>query len=249
MCYTGRCQMEAHFGECTLTSREQTYLKKHLNIEYACLCPGIDIDEDARFIDMAHKCINEYRSSANKRRLVMLGKPGSGKSTIGKILAEEMGVDYISSGDIIRSLAIHNSGVAQTILDGQLAPEWLVVEKVMDKLKYKDGWVLDGFPRHLDQVSILHRVVGQDVIYCHIDISTCEAIQRLLGRGRADDSENIIKRRMSIYRRKTLPMIEALGKDIQIAVSGDDIDVDKTVSIIRVILQNRGLIWNEGAHS
>ena len=151
-------------------------------------------------------------------RLIFLGPPGAGKGTQAQTLAAFLQIPHISTGDILRQ-AIQdktNLGIqAQSFMDkGELVPDKLVEDMVKERLKQPDaqiGWILDGFPRKVTQAEFLAELLkslgqgGEKVV--NLDAPDETVITRLLGRGRKDDTEEVIRRRLEVYRDDTAPLI------------------------------------------
>ena len=151
-------------------------------------------------------------------RLIFLGPPGAGKGTQAKSLAEFLQIPHISTGDILRQAIQDQTNLgmqAQSFMDkGELVPDKLVEDMVEERLKQPDaqtGWILDGFPRKVTQAKFLGELLinlregGEKVI--NLDAPDAVVINRLLGRGRKDDTEEVIRRRLEIYRDETAPLI------------------------------------------
>ncbi len=143
----------------------------------------------------------------------MLAPPGGGKGTQGTRLAEELGVEHISSGDTLRAEVAADTPlgreVAAHVAAGRLAPDALVTQAVLPALENLDGYVLDGFPRTLAQTDGLD---FDAVVYLDVPAPVLE--RRLMARGRADDVPEVIARRLRQYEEETRPLIEhyrALG--------------------------------------
>lgn len=152
-------------------------------------------------------------------RIVLLGPPGAGKGTQATKLAESLGVPQISTGDLFR----HNisSGTklgleAKQYLDaGDLVPASLTNALVDDRLNDSDvtgGFILDGFPRSVEQAVALHdmlerRDLSLDAVL-EFRVPEDELVHRLKGRGRADDTEDVIRNRMKVYRDETAPLLD-----------------------------------------
>ncbi len=126
-------------------------------------------------------------------RLVLLGPPGAGKGTQAAVLAKQLGVPHISTGDILRrsiELATPSGLEAKGYMDdGNLVPFELILRLVRDRLAEPDtqkGWILDGFPRNLDQEQAFSGLLQElkqqvdRVIYFHVD--DLEVLKRLGGR-------------------------------------------------------------------
>ena len=152
-------------------------------------------------------------------RVVLLGPPGAGKGTQAVKLAESLGVPQISTGDLFR----HNisSGTrlgleAKQYLDaGDLVPASLTNALVDDRLNDSDvaaGFILDGFPRSVEQAEALNDMLKRrglklDAVL-EFRVPEDELVDRLKGRGRADDTEDVIRNRMKVYRDETAPLLD-----------------------------------------
>ena len=152
------------------------------------------------------------------KRVLMLGPPGSGKGTQGERLARALGVDHISSGELLREAVAAGTPlgreVEQHLSAGRLAPDEVVSEAVLPALARHDGYVLDGFPRTLTQT----RGVDFDAVV-HLDVPEEELVRRLLARGRADDVQEVIAERLREYAHDTLPLIDHY-RDVLVEVDG-----------------------------
>lgn len=152
-------------------------------------------------------------------RLIFLGPPGAGKGTQAKVLADAQGIPHISTGDILREAVAAQTplGVkAQGYMDrGELVPSQLLYDLVRERLKQDDaqqGWILDGFPRNLPQAEFLGGMLPEIEQSCdrvvNFDVPDEELVVRMLSRGRKDDSENAIRRRLEVYHEETAPLID-----------------------------------------
>lgn len=152
-------------------------------------------------------------------RIIFLGPPGAGKGTQAKALAENLNIPHISTGDILRQALSEQTPLgmeAQTYMDkGELVPDRLVEAMVEERLNQSDtksGWILDGFPRTVVQAAFLENLLqslghsGEKVV--NLDVPDEVVIERLLQRGRKDDAEDVIRRRLQIYRSDTSPLID-----------------------------------------
>ena len=159
-------------------------------------------------------------------RIVLLGPPGAGKGTQALKLAEKLGVPQISTGDLFRSNITRGTELgleAKHYLDaGDLVPSDLtnaLVEKRLDEADAADGFILDGYPRSVEQAEALTRMLGArntklDVV---LEFRVCEEelLNRLKDRGRADDTEEVIRNRMKVYRDETAPLLEYYGDAVR----------------------------------
>jgi len=152
-------------------------------------------------------------------RIVLLGPPGAGKGTQAVKLASDLGVPQISTGDLFR----HNIDAgtplglqAKQYLDaGDLVPASLTNALVDDRLNDADvakGFILDGFPRSVEQAEALNDMLKRrglklDAVL-EFRVPEDELVDRLQGRGRADDTEDVIRNRMKVYRDETAPLLD-----------------------------------------
>ncbi|HET6288015.1 MAG TPA: adenylate kinase [Amycolatopsis sp.] len=154
-------------------------------------------------------------------RLVLVGPPGAGKGTQAVRLAERLEVPHISTGDLFRANLQPGAETpigleAKRYMDaGDLVPDSVTVAMVRERLAEDDaakGFILDGFPRNLNQASALEGLLserGEDVdAVVEFQVPEDELVHRLLGRGRTDDTEDVIRRRQQVYRDETAPLLE-----------------------------------------
>jgi adenylate kinase len=169
-------------------------------------------------------------------RLILMGPPGAGKGTQAKVIAAKLGVPAISTGDIFRANVSQQTPLgleAKGYMDaGEYVPDSVTNAMVRDRINQDDargGFLLDGYPRTVAQVEELdamladHKVAIDAVVVLTVDQD--EVVQRLLKRaeieGRADDTEDVIRRRQQIYAEQTAPLIEVYaGRDVLIEVDG-----------------------------
>ncbi|KBK72387.1 adenylate kinase Adk [Mycobacterium tuberculosis UT0052] len=152
-------------------------------------------------------------------RVLLLGPPGAGKGTQAVKLAEKLGIPQISTGELFRRNIEEGTklGVeAKRYLDaGDLVPSALTNELVDDRLNNPDaanGFILDGYPRSVEQAKALHEMLerrGTDIdAVLEFRVSEEVLLERLKGRGRADDTDDVILNRMKVYRDETAPLLE-----------------------------------------
>jgi adenylate kinase len=158
--------------------------------------------------------------------VVLLGPPGAGKGTQAEKLAEKLGIPHISTGELFRSNISEGTklGVeAKRYLDaGDLVPSSLTNELVDDRLNDADaanGFILDGYPRSVEQAKALHEMLerrGTDIdAVVEFRVSEDELLTRLTGRGRADDTEEVIRNRMKVYREETAPLLDYYSDELK----------------------------------
>ncbi len=155
-------------------------------------------------------------------RLILMGPPGAGKGTQAKYVADHFGIPDISTGDIFRAIVTQGTDLgvqAKRYMDaGEYVPDEitnLMVRNRIDEPDAEPGFLLDGYPRTLAQVEELDRMIEHtghrlDAVVV-LTVESEEVVQRLLQRarteGRADDTEDVIRRRQEIYVEETEPLI------------------------------------------
>ena len=169
-------------------------------------------------------------------RLIMMGPPGAGKGTQAKYIADHFGIPAISTGDIFRANVSKGTPLgieAAKYMDaGDYVPDEVTNLMVRDRIDEDDanpGFLLDGYPRTLAQVEeldgmIKHTGHALDAVVV-LTVDPDEIVQRLLQRaqveGRADDTEDVIRRRQELYTEQTEPLIDVYrNRGILIEVDG-----------------------------
>ena len=152
-----------------------------------------------------------------RKRIIMLGGPGSGKSTYTEYLVKEYDITHVYPGDMLRKEVEKGSEIgkiAKSIIDrGEFVPNDIVLELIKNKVEQSPkGYVLDGWPRYMQQVEDMEKnEIGYDYAV-FLDVSREEVLRRLLARGRADDTEEIIGNRIELYKKETGPVVEYFRK-------------------------------------
>jgi adenylate kinase len=155
-------------------------------------------------------------------RLLLIGPPGAGKGTQAVRVALHFGVAHISSGDLLRQHVADGTAIGRTVKEylgrGDLVPDGIVMDilrKPVERASHAGGYVLDGFPRTVEQAQAAYMVardLGVSVqVAVHLDVPREELVRRLVARGeqsgRSDDTVEVIEHRLEIYQAKTLPML------------------------------------------
>ena len=152
-------------------------------------------------------------------RVVLLGPPGAGKGTQAHLLCLRLGVPAISTGDMLRQAVANGSALGQRVqgvmASGALVDDGLMAEVVRERLARADarkGYLLDGYPRTLPQAETLAGILresGRDLdAVLLVDVPEDELVRRILLRQRGeDDTEEVVRERLRVYREKTEPLI------------------------------------------
>jgi adenylate kinase len=180
-------------------------------------------------------------------RLIFLGPPGAGKGTQAQLLAQACQIPHISTGEILREAITQQTilGVkAQGYVDrGELVPDELILDLIRERLSQADtetGWILDGFPRNVGQAAFLDQLLqgmNQSADYIlNLEVPDEQLIARLLERGRKDDNEETIRRRLEVYREQTEPVINYYQENGNFhSVNGNRLLEEVTESLAKIV--------------
>ena len=153
-------------------------------------------------------------------RMLLIGAPGAGKGTQAKLIAERFHIAHISSGDLLRMHVEQNTTIGRAakeyLAKGDLVPDAIVMDmlrKPVVAASEAGGYVLDGFPRTLEQAKAAYETaheLGVAVeVAVYLDVPTEELTRRLLARGRGkDDTPEVIEHRLTVFEAKTRPMLD-----------------------------------------
>lgn len=156
-------------------------------------------------------------------KIVFIGPPGAGKGTQAEGMIEKYKLAHLSTGDMLRAARDAQTEVGKKadeyMSSGQLVPDEIIVEIIKERLAEPDcqgGYLLDGFPRTIAQAEALDKMLADkgtplDVVL-ELKVPEEELFKRLAGRGRADDTPEVIKQRLVAYRDQTSPLLDYYGK-------------------------------------
>ena len=158
------------------------------------------------------------------KNIIIFGAPGSGKGTQSDKLIAKYGLNHISTGDVLRAEIKNGTELGKTaqqyIDQGQLIPDDLMISilaSVYDGFgRGHKGVIFDGFPRTIPQAEALKKMLSERgdkvAAMLELDVPEDELMKRLVLRGqqsgRADDNEETIKKRLTVYHQQTMPLIE-----------------------------------------
>lgn len=152
-------------------------------------------------------------------RVLLIGAPGAGKGTQAARIARHFGLTHISSGDLLRRHVKEETAIGRQVAEfidrGDLVPDAIIMDmlyKPVMAASAAGGYILDGFPRTVEQAGAAYAVAGelgvQVQLAVHIEVPHDELLRRLKARGRGeDDSESVIKHRLTVYEQKTMPLL------------------------------------------
>jgi adenylate kinase len=175
--------------------------------------------------------------------IILFGAPGVGKGTQAAILAEKLNIAHLSTGDAFRTAISSGTEVgllAKGYVDnGDLVPDDVVariVEEAMEHESYSNGVILDGFPRTKPQAEALRSILERKGLtirkVVNLEVDDRTIIERLLKRGRKDDTEEVIANRLDVYRQETEPLLDFYGSNgllVSVSGIGDVSDVNQRI--------------------
>ena len=150
-------------------------------------------------------------------KLLFVGPPGAGKGTQAARVAERLGIPHISTGDMFRDHVQRGTELGTRVdsimKEGDYVPDEITGEMLGDRIAERDaseGFILDGFPRTVGQVEALDGLIGRHgldtVVVFEVDEDAL--VERLLARGRVDDTEDTIRNRFKVYQEQTAPLLD-----------------------------------------
>ncbi len=164
---------------------------------------------------------------------VILGRQGSGKGTQSLLIAERFGCVHVSTGDVLRAAVAEGTELgraAKAIMDaGQLVGDDIMVGIVAERLGRADvkanGVLLDGFPRTAEQADALEAILAESgrslTVAINVDVPVDVVTERMMERGRSDDTAEAIALRLELYEKQTAPLLHWFAaRDLLATVNG-----------------------------
>lgn len=171
--------------------------------------------------------------------LLMFGCPGVGKGTQSKLLAESLGLPWYSTGDILREAVAEETEagkIAEEYMNKSLlVPDEILSGIIQDVIHNSDGFILDGYPRNRQQVKYFFEIMRTESLQLIKVIYLIAAddivIPRMLNRGRVNETEEAIQKRLDVYKEETLPILEMFPPDKLLTINsvGDAADVNEEI--------------------
>jgi adenylate kinase len=185
-------------------------------------------------------------------RLLLIGAPGAGKGTQATRIAEHFEVAHISSGDLLREHVAEGTAIGRTAQEymerGDLVPDTVVLDmlrKPVVDASAAGGYVLDGFPRTVEQAEAAYAVakgLGVAVqVAVHLEVDPPSLIERLVARGRdsgrTDDTREVIEHRIGVYVQRTRPLLDYYRERERLVTVNGDRPIDEVSWSVVVQLQ------------
>ncbi|MDJ0724777.1 MAG: adenylate kinase [Prochloraceae cyanobacterium] len=180
--------------------------------------------------------------------LIFLGPPGAGKGTQAKLLAEAIDVPHIAIGDILREAIADQTPIGkefqQYVDRGELVPDRLILDLINDRIQQPDakkGWILDGFPRNVKQALFLEELLAKldrsyTIYVVNLEVPEQVLMERLLERGRKDDTPETLSRRLQVHKEATEPVIDFYrDRNKLYSIDGDRSQEEVTKSIEQIV--------------
>jgi len=161
-------------------------------------------------------------------QVIIFGPPGVGKGTQSLLIAKKLGLVHLSTGEILRDAVKKGTRlglIAKETMDaGKLVSDEIMIGIIEEELAAGEmrekGFILDGFPRTLNQAVQLESIFDElefgEVYIINLVVDEDEIIKRLLGRGRKDDSEDVIRHRLKVYEEQTAPIKDYFSKKYKV---------------------------------
>lgn len=184
--------------------------------------------------------------------ILLLGPQGSGKGTQAQRIAASYGLPHIATGDMLRQAIAAGTELGKRVKPilerGELVPDELMIEVIRERLAQddvQDGFVLDGFPRTIEQAEALDRMLREidktPTIVLLLEVPEDECVKRLMKRAeqenRTDDTPDAIRTRLALYREKTEPLVEYYRAQGNLVAIHGDRPVDEVFDEIQQALE------------
>jgi adenylate kinase len=163
-------------------------------------------------------------------KLLFVGPPGAGKGTQAARVAERLGIPHISTGDMFRDHVARGTELGRRVDSimkaGEYVPDEVTVEMLGERVAEpdaKDGFILDGFPRTEGQAEALDGLIGRHSLDTVVvfEVDEDALVERLLERGRVDDTDETIRTRFKVYQEQTAPLLDLYNsRGVVVTVDG-----------------------------
>ena len=192
-------------------------------------------------------------------KIILFGPPGAGKGTQAKYLIERYGIVQISTGDMLRDAVIKGSEIGKEVKSimekGELVSDEIIMSLISDRIMQKDckkGFILDGFPRTLEQAISLDKILEDKSLHIdhviQIDVEESLLLNRINKRAsenknvREDDNSEILANRLIVYNKQTIPVLEHYEKNNKLKKIDGMLSIDEVFNQILNVLENNEMV-------
>ena len=192
-------------------------------------------------------------------KIILFGPPGAGKGTQAKYLIERYGIVQISTGDMLRDAVIKGSEIGKEVKSimekGELVSDEIIMSLISDRIVQEDckkGFILDGFPRTLEQAISLDKILEDKSLHIdhviQIDVEESLLLNRINKRAsenknvREDDNSEILANRLIVYNKQTIPVLEHYQKNNKLKKVDGMLSIDEVFNQILNILENNEMV-------
>ena len=192
-------------------------------------------------------------------KIILFGPPGAGKGTQDKYLIERYGIVQISTGDMLRDAVIKGSEIGKEVKSimekGELVSDEIIMSLISDRIIQEDckkGFILDGFPRTLEQAISLDKILEDKSLHIdhviQIDVEESLLLNRINKRAsenknvREDDNSEILANRLIVYNKQTIPVLEHYEKNNKLKKVDGMLSIDEVFNQILNVLENNEMV-------
>ena len=192
-------------------------------------------------------------------KIILFGPPGAGKGTQAKFLIERYGIVQISTGDMLRDAVAKGNEIGKEVKNvmekGELVSDKLIMSLISDRIDEEDckkGFILDGFPRTLDQAISLDKILEEKnlhidhVIQIHVDegllLSRINKRASENKNARKDDNSEILANRLIVYNQQTIPVLHHYEKKNKLKKINGMLNIDEVFNQILNVLENNEMV-------
>ena len=192
-------------------------------------------------------------------KIILFGPPGAGKGTQARYLIERYGIVQISTGDMLRDAVIKGSEIGKEVKSimekGELVSDEIIMSLISDRIVQEDckkGFILDGFPRTLEQAISLDKILEDKSLHIdhviQIDVEESLLLNRINKRAsenknvREDDNSEILANRLIVYNKQTIPVLEHYQKNNKLKKVDGMLSIDEVFNQILNVLENNEMV-------
>ena len=192
-------------------------------------------------------------------KIILFGPPGAGKGTQARYLIERYGIVQISTGDMLRDAVIKGSEIGKEVKSimekGELVSDEIIMSLISDRIVQEDckkGFILDGFPRTLEQAISLDKILEDKSLHIdhviQIDVEESLLLNRINKRAsenknvREDDNSEILANRLIVYNKQTIPVLEHYEKNNKLKKVDGMLSIDDVFNQILNVLENNEMV-------